>query len=171
MSKQPCQLITYPFSPYKIKVVSSMFWHLWPIQKYSFLFIFTESNFSSFYERMIMMGLEFLFRIIFFPKSSSYNYRMFWFLVFWVFFSPSPFPHMTPSKTYFCISFLWQCQYCTVFLASIFSVMSLVMSKNPNSWKILLESLRGCVSGFCVRWRYSVESPAEHLTNCFTEMK
>lgn len=88
MPKRPRQVITYPFSPYKIKVVSSMFWHLWPIQKCSFLFIFTENNFSSFYERMIMMGLELLFRVVFLPKSFSYNYKMFWFLFFWV-FSPS----------------------------------------------------------------------------------
>lgn len=41
-----------------------MCWHLWQILKCSFLFIFTESNFSGFYERVIMMGLDFLFPIL-----------------------------------------------------------------------------------------------------------
>lgn len=38
--------------------------------------------------RMIMMGLEFLFRIVFFPKSSACHYRLFWVLGF--FFNPLP---------------------------------------------------------------------------------
>lgn len=73
-----------------------MFWRLWPTQKCSFLFIFTESNFSSFYEGMIVMGLEF-FLNCFLSKILQLqlqNVLVFSLLVF-------PFPHMTPAKLIF----------------------------------------------------------------------
>lgn len=47
MPKQPCQLITYPFSPYKIKVVSSMFWHLQPIQNVHFCLFLQKAIFPA----------------------------------------------------------------------------------------------------------------------------
>lgn len=101
-----------------------MFWHLWAIQKCSFLFIFTESNFSSFYERTIMMGLAFFFPLIVFsPKSSSYNYRMF------CWFSFPSFPHDSKQNLVSYFSFMVIPILSVQSLWLVFSVMSLVMSK------------------------------------------
>jgi len=100
-----------------------MFWHLWAIQKCSFLFIFTESNFSSFYERTIMMGLAFFFSLnCFLSKIFQLQLQN----VLFVFFS------LLPSWLQAKLSFVFLIYGNTNTVQSlwlVFSVMSLVMSK------------------------------------------